>query len=227
MAAAANPLAIFRRSSGECVADSMDKGFPLQSRLSRFAAIRGKRRANHYKRGLEVFHRARFPRKPDTANPLWRTRARHRRSSGWPTHERPGDCWCKAPAGWDNDRVNIVANDQYAANHWRGLQGRGALRGAACPGNATKTIGAMKTYIVSVPSQRVAEAYADWKLLAEECERTIMDDGWTLPSLRFHHLYKANAAALDLAMVSGSIAPLQPHEVLITEIDSSSLGSLS
>jgi hypothetical protein len=85
----------------------------------------------------------------------------------------------------------------------------------------------MKTYIVAVPSRRVAEAYGQWKQLDEECARTIMDDGWTLPSLKFHHLYQANAAALDLAMVSGSIAPLQPHEVLITEIDSNSLSSLA
>jgi len=75
----------------------------------------------------------------------------------------------------------------------------------------------MKPYIVSAPNRRVVEAYADWKNLPEDAERTIMNDGWTLPSLKFAHLYEAHAAALDLAMVSGSIEPLQPHEILITE----------
>lgn len=85
----------------------------------------------------------------------------------------------------------------------------------------------MKIYIVSAPTQSVVEAYSRWKKIQEDCERTVMDDGWTLPSLKFNHLYEADAAALDLAMVSGSVAPLQPHEILITEIDSGILGSLA
>lgn len=75
----------------------------------------------------------------------------------------------------------------------------------------------MKKYYVSAPTQGVVSAYAEWKKLSEECQRTIMDDGWTLPSLKFAHLYEAHAAALDLAMVSGSLNPLQPHEIVITE----------
>lgn len=75
----------------------------------------------------------------------------------------------------------------------------------------------MKKYIVSAPTLQVVAAYAEWKKLDEDGERTIMDDGWTLPSLKFAHIYEAHAAALDLAMVSGSVAPLQPHEIVITE----------
>lgn len=44
-----------------------------------------------------------------------------------------------------------------------------------------------------------------------------MLDGWSLPSLRFTVLYQAQAACVDLAMVSGSVAPFKPHNVLITE----------
>lgn len=82
----------------------------------------------------------------------------------------------------------------------------------------------MKTYIVSVPTRHVIEAYCNWKNIQEVCERTIMDDGWTIPSLKFRHLYEAHAAALDLAMVSGSVRPLQPHETLVTEIDDEAAG---
>jgi len=75
----------------------------------------------------------------------------------------------------------------------------------------------MKPYIVSAPTKRVVDTYANWKNLGEESVRTIMNDGWTLPSLRFSHLYETRSAALDLAMVSGSVKPLQPHRILITE----------
>lgn len=75
----------------------------------------------------------------------------------------------------------------------------------------------MIKYIVSAPTQWVVAAYAEWKKLDEECQRTIMDDGWTLPALKFAHLYEAHAAALDLAMISGSLLPLQPHEIVISE----------
>lgn len=75
----------------------------------------------------------------------------------------------------------------------------------------------MKKYIVSAPTQQVVAVYAEWKKLDEECQRTLLDDGWTLPSLKFAHLYEAHAAALDLAMVSGSTNPMQPHEIVITE----------
>lgn len=75
----------------------------------------------------------------------------------------------------------------------------------------------MHPYIVSTPHLDVATAYARWKDLRELPERTVMDDGWTLPSLQFAHLYQAQASSLDLAMVSGSIRPYQPAEILITE----------
>lgn len=75
----------------------------------------------------------------------------------------------------------------------------------------------MTPYIVSVPSKSVVVAYAEWKKLAEEPEATIMADGWTLPSLRFIHLYEAHSASLDLAMISGSVQPFQSPDVLITE----------
>lgn len=75
----------------------------------------------------------------------------------------------------------------------------------------------MNQYAVSSPSEAVVAAYARWKDVAETPERTLLHDGWTLPSLRFTHLYEAQAASLDLAMVSGSLQPLQPHEVLISE----------
>lgn len=84
----------------------------------------------------------------------------------------------------------------------------------------------MKTYIVSVPTRRVVEAYGEWKQLRQPCQRTLMDDGWTLPALNFSHLYEARAAALDLAMVSGSVLPLRPHEILLTEIDGDARGLL-
>jgi len=83
----------------------------------------------------------------------------------------------------------------------------------------------MKPYIVSAPARRVVDAYAEWKKLQDASERTIMNDGWTLPSLKFRHLYEARAAALDLAMVSGSVKPLQPHEILITEFRSDPAGA--
>ena len=73
-------------------------------------------------------------------------------------------------------------------------------------------------YIVAAPSKLVVAAYAKWKQTLGDPERTIMDDGWTLSSLKFAHLYEAQAAALDLAMVSGSVNPLQPHEIIITEL---------
>ena len=75
----------------------------------------------------------------------------------------------------------------------------------------------MKNYIVSTSTKSVVDAYAQWKGLQEEVRPTVMADGWTLPSLKFVHLYEAHAAALDLAMVSGSVKPFLPHEVLITE----------
>lgn len=75
----------------------------------------------------------------------------------------------------------------------------------------------MTPYIVSVPSRTVAEAYARWKGLDESPRATIMHDGWTLPALCFERLYEAQAAALDLAMIAGSVNPFRPHEVLITE----------
>lgn len=75
----------------------------------------------------------------------------------------------------------------------------------------------MHVYTVSAPSKRVVAAYAEWKSLAEKPERTIMQDGWTLPSLRFARLFEAQVACYDLAMVSGSVKPFKPHDVLITE----------
>lgn len=75
----------------------------------------------------------------------------------------------------------------------------------------------MSPYCVSAPQRRVVAAYAKWRGLAEIAERTLMQDGWTLPSLRFRRLYEAHAAANDLAMISGSLQPLRPHGVLITE----------
>lgn len=72
-------------------------------------------------------------------------------------------------------------------------------------------------YTVSAPTKRVVVAYAKWKGLAEKPVRTFMLDGWSLPSLRFTVLYQAQAACVDLAMVSGSVAPFKPHNVLITE----------
>lgn len=83
----------------------------------------------------------------------------------------------------------------------------------------------MLSYTVSVPSQRVVAAYAQWKSLAEKPERTVMRDGWTLPSLRFTRLYEAQAACNDLAMVSGSVKPFKPHGVLITEFVSAAENS--
>lgn len=75
----------------------------------------------------------------------------------------------------------------------------------------------MTPYIVSSPSRSVVLAYARWKNIDEVPVENLMCDGWTLPSLHFKHLYEAHAASLDLAMVSGSVNPLQPHEVLVTE----------
>jgi len=75
----------------------------------------------------------------------------------------------------------------------------------------------MTSFIVSVPTKSVVLAYAKWKELDEQPEPTIMADGWTLPSLRFSHLYEAHAASLDIAMISGSVRPFKPHEILITE----------
>ena len=75
----------------------------------------------------------------------------------------------------------------------------------------------MASYTVSAPDKRVVAAYAAWKGVAEKPERTLMRDGWTLPALRFRRLYEAHAASSDLAMVSGSLQPLKPHGVLITE----------
>lgn len=90
--------------------------------------------------------------------------------------------------------------------------------------NPQESTGQVKKYIVSVPTQSVVETYCRWKSLDEACERTVMDDGWTVPALKFSHLYAAQAAALDLAMVSGSVMPLQAPEILITEIDDDSVG---
>lgn len=75
----------------------------------------------------------------------------------------------------------------------------------------------MAPYTVSAPDKRVVAAYAEWKGLAEKPQRTMMRDGWTLPSLCFRRLYEAHAACSDLAMVSGSLQPLKAHGVLITE----------
>ena len=77
----------------------------------------------------------------------------------------------------------------------------------------------MKNYIVSTSTKSVVDAYAQWKGLQEEVRPTVMADGWTLPSLKFIHLYEAHAqsAALDLAMISGAVKPLFPHKALITE----------
>ena len=75
----------------------------------------------------------------------------------------------------------------------------------------------MAPYTVSIPLRRAVVAYAEWKGLAEKPERTLMGDGWTLPSLRFRRLYEAHAACNDLAMLSGSLQPFKPHGVLITE----------
>lgn len=75
----------------------------------------------------------------------------------------------------------------------------------------------MNPYVVAAPAKRVVDAYAKWMNLAEVSVPTVMNDGWTLPSLRFSHLYEAHAAALDLAMVSGSINPMRDHEILISE----------
>jgi len=75
----------------------------------------------------------------------------------------------------------------------------------------------MKPYIVSAPTKHIVDAYAKWMNIAEASEHTVMNDGWTLPSLRFSHLYEAHAAALDLAMVSGSVNPMRDHKILISE----------
>ena len=75
----------------------------------------------------------------------------------------------------------------------------------------------MAPYTVSSPQRRVVVAYAAWKGLAEKPMRTLMRDGWTLPSLSFRRLYEAHAACNDLAMISGSLQSMQPHGVLITE----------
>lgn len=75
----------------------------------------------------------------------------------------------------------------------------------------------MIIYTVSAPTKRVVAAYAKWKGLPEDAERTVMRDGWTLPSLKFERLYEAQAACQDLAMISGSVNPFKPHELLITE----------
>lgn len=80
-----------------------------------------------------------------------------------------------------------------------------------------RDVPAMTPYIVSSPAKDVVLAYARWRQLSEEPVATIMNDGWTLPSLHFEHLYEAHAASLDLAMISGSVNPFQPHDVLITE----------
>jgi hypothetical protein len=75
----------------------------------------------------------------------------------------------------------------------------------------------MTPYIVSSPYKNVAISYARWRGVDELPERTVMHDGWTLPSLKFEHLYQAQAAAVDLAMVSGSERPFVTHGILITE----------
>ena len=75
----------------------------------------------------------------------------------------------------------------------------------------------MNPYSVSAPTKLVVDTYAAWKNFSEESVRNIMNDGWTLPSLSFSRLYEARSAALDLAMVSGSVNPFQPHNILITE----------
>ncbi len=75
----------------------------------------------------------------------------------------------------------------------------------------------MKPYFVSAPSREVIDAYARWKGLDEHAERNLLNDGWTLPALHFRHLYEAQQASLDIAMVSGSVLPFQPHEVTISE----------
>lgn len=75
----------------------------------------------------------------------------------------------------------------------------------------------MAPYTVSTPHKRVIVAYAEWKGLAEKPLRTLMRDGWTLPSLGFKRLYEAHAACNDLAMISGSLQPYKAHGVLITE----------
>jgi len=84
----------------------------------------------------------------------------------------------------------------------------------------------MNCYVVSAPSKRVVIAYAKWKSLPEKPVRTVMRDGWTLPSLRFTRLYEAQVACYDLAMVSGSVKPFKPHDVLITEFFSEIENSL-
>lgn len=75
----------------------------------------------------------------------------------------------------------------------------------------------MPYFTVSAPSKRVVAEYAKWKDIAEQPEQTVMADGWTLPSLCFTRLYEAQAACHDLAMISGSVKPFKPHQVLITE----------
>ncbi len=75
----------------------------------------------------------------------------------------------------------------------------------------------MAPYIVSAAQRNTLAAYAQWKGVDEKPERTLMYDGWTLPCLRFKRLYEAHAACADLAMVSGSVRPFEPHGVLITE----------
>ena len=82
----------------------------------------------------------------------------------------------------------------------------------------------MAPYTVSAPQKRVIAAYAKWKNLQEKPEPTLMQDGWTLASLRFARLYEAHAACMDLAMISGSIAPFKPHRLLITEYRGSEAG---
>lgn len=75
----------------------------------------------------------------------------------------------------------------------------------------------MTRYIVSAPAAEIVAAYADWKQLPETPEATLMRDGWTLPALRFRHLYEAQAASLELAMISGSLHPFQPPDILVSE----------
>jgi len=72
-------------------------------------------------------------------------------------------------------------------------------------------------FSVSSAVYEVVQTYAQWKQLDEAPQQTLMNDGWTLPSLHFKYLYEAHAASLDLAMVSGSLRPLTPHQVLVTE----------
>lgn len=80
----------------------------------------------------------------------------------------------------------------------------------------------MKPYFVCAPSREVIDAYARWKGLDEHAEHNLLHDGWTLPALAFHHLYEAQQASLDVAMVSGSVFPFQTHAVIINEFVGSS-----